>query len=192
MGSHGSMCQHCLTKRGAILLPYLTDNTRYIKDLLDRFEDPRLVPNWSNQGMILLDYLDMVSKVNSWRVTFSAAVHRFSFANRQLQIESLKTIHERDIETRWEGLKPQFSELCSRIEQFPCPTPKHRLCQSEIAQGLAILVNGMEILSSNINPCLLVQKALEKLPLPEEYAKQKMRTLLDNSNLVEMLHINDK
>lgn len=110
----------------------------------------------------------------------------------RLQIESLKTIHERDIETRWEGLKPQFSELCSRIEQFPCPTPKHRLCQSEIAQGLAILVNGMEILSSNINPCLLVQKALEKLPLPEEYAKQKMRTLLDNSNLVEMLHNNDK
>lgn len=108
------------------------------------------------------------------------------------QIESLKTIHERDIETRWEGLKPQFSELCSRIEQFPCPTSKHRLCQSEIAQGLAILVNGMEILSSNINPCLLVQKALEKLPLPEEYAKQKMRTLLDNSNLIEMLHSNEQ
>lgn len=104
-----------------------------------------------------------------------------------MQIESLKTIHERDIETRWEGLKPQLSELCSRIKQFPCPTAKHRLCQSEIAQGLAILVNGMEVVSTNINPCLLVHKALENLPLPEEYAKQKMRSLLDNSNLVEML-----
>lgn len=40
-----------------------TDNTRYIKDLLDRFEDPRLVPNWLNQGMIILDYLDMITKV---------------------------------------------------------------------------------------------------------------------------------
>lgn len=103
------------------------------------------------------------------------------------QIESLKTIHERDIETRWEGLKSQLSELCSRINQFPCPTSKHRLCQSEMAQGLAILVNGREILFNNINPCLIVKKALEKLPLPEEYAKQKMRSLLDNSNLIEML-----
>lgn len=42
---------------------HFPDNTRYIKDLLDRFEDPRLVPNWSNQGMIILDYLDMITKV---------------------------------------------------------------------------------------------------------------------------------
>lgn len=70
---------------------------------------------------------------------------------------------------------------------FPCPTAKHRLCQSEIAQGLAILVNGMEILYPELNPCLLVKNALEKLPLPEEYAKQKIRNLLDNSNLIEML-----
>lgn len=101
----------------------------------------------------------------------------------------LKTIHVRDIETRWEGLKPQLSELCSRINLFPCPTAKHRLCQSEIAQGLAILVNGMEILCPEINPCLLVKKALEKLPLPEEFAKQKIRALLDNSNLIEMLQV---
>lgn len=45
----------------------------------------------------------------------------------------------------------------------------------------------MEILSPNINPCLLVHKALENLPLPEEYAKQKMRSLLDNSNFIDML-----
>lgn len=44
---------------------FFSDNTRYIKDLLDRFDDPRLVPNWANQGMIILDYLDMISKVNS-------------------------------------------------------------------------------------------------------------------------------
>lgn len=38
-------------------------NSRYLKDLLDRFEDPRHVPNWSNQGLILLDYLDITAKV---------------------------------------------------------------------------------------------------------------------------------
>lgn len=103
----------------------------------------------------------------------------------------LKSIHQRDIETRWEGLKPQLSELCSRINLFPCPTAKHRLCQSEIAQGLAILVNGMEIICPDINPCLLVKEALEKLPLPEEYAKRKVRNLLDDSNLVDMLQADD-
>lgn len=41
----------------------LTGNTRYIKDLLDRFEDPRQVPNWVNQGSIILDYLDITAKV---------------------------------------------------------------------------------------------------------------------------------
>lgn len=140
--------------------------------------------------MIILDYLDMITKVCTLQNEniFSRSIYieiYCIFSN--WQIESLKTIHERDIETRWEGLKPQLSELCSRINQFPCPTSKHRLCQSEIAQGLAILVNGMEILSADINPCLLVKTALEKLPLPEEYAKQKMRSLLDNSNLIEML-----
>lgn len=42
---------------------FFIDNTRYIKDLLDRFEDPRSVPNWSNQALILLDYLDITAKV---------------------------------------------------------------------------------------------------------------------------------
>lgn len=104
----------------------------------------------------------------------------------------MKTIHERDIESRWEGLKPQLSELCSRINLFPCPTPKHRLCQSEIAQGLAILVNGMQILSNEANPCVLVKMALEKLPLPEEFAKQQVRALLENGNLIEMLQSEDE
>lgn len=42
---------------------FVAENTRYIKDLLDRFEDPRQVPNWINQGSIILDYLDITAKV---------------------------------------------------------------------------------------------------------------------------------
>lgn len=103
----------------------------------------------------------------------------------------LKSIHQRDIETRWEGLKPQLSELCSRINLFPCPTSKHRLCQSEIAQGLAILVSGMEIICTDINSCELVNMALEKLPLPEEYSKRKVRNVMDNSNVVNMFQGDD-
>lgn len=103
------------------------------------------------------------------------------------QFESLKTIHEDDIESRWEGLKPQLSELCSRINQLPCPTAKHRLCQSEIAQKLANLVSGVRIMCPELDPCVLIKVTLEKLPLPQEYAQQKLRTLLEDKYLVDVL-----
>lgn len=141
------------------------------------------MPNWSNNGMIILDYLDITTKVSKLQENNYSETNLF---NVYLQLESLKTIHVRDIETRWEGLKPQLAELCSRINAFPCPSAKHRLCQSEIAQGLAVLVDGIA-LNNEINPCLLVKNAIEKLPLPEEFAKQKINALLDDQNLIEML-----
>lgn len=45
------------------ILRFHLGNSQYLKELLDRFEDPRHVPNWSNQGAILLDYLDITAKV---------------------------------------------------------------------------------------------------------------------------------
>lgn len=36
-----------------------------------------------------------------------------------------------------------------------------------------------------LNSCLLMRVILEKLPLPQEYAKQKFRTLLEDSRFVE-------
>lgn len=89
------------------------------------------------------------------------------------------------METAWQQLKPLLSELCSRINLFPCPTAKHRLCQSEIAQRLANLVSGVQLLCPEIDSCTLLRIILEKLPLPQEYAKQKMRTLLEDSRLVD-------
>lgn len=89
------------------------------------------------------------------------------------------------METSWEQLKPQLSELCSRINLFPCPTAKHRLCQSEIAQRLANLVSGVRVMCPELNACVLMKVILEKLPLPQEYAKQKFRALLEDSRLVE-------
>lgn len=97
----------------------------------------------------------------------------------------MKTLHESDIETRWESLKPQLADLCSRINLLPCPTAKHRLCQSEIAQKLACLVRGILLTCPILNPCLLIKIALEKLPLPQEFAQQELRVLLDT--LVEKI-----
>ncbi|KAJ6638700.1 Nuclear pore complex protein Nup98-Nup96 [Pseudolycoriella hygida] len=142
----------------------INDDILYLKELLGQLENPRLIPNWSNEGMILMDYVEIIEKY-----------------------ESLKTIHERDIETRWEALKPQLNELCSRISLFPCPTAKHRLCQSEISQRLANLVNGMRIVCPDLSPLIEMKLTIGKLPLPQEYSQQKLRFFLDDTTLMDML-----
>lgn len=90
----------------------------------------------------------------------------------------MKRLPEHDVETNWEALKPQISDLCSRISLFKCPTAKHRLCQSEISQKLACLVHGV-LLKGDVDPCLVIKMSLEKLPLPQEYAQKELRVLLD-------------
>lgn len=89
------------------------------------------------------------------------------------------------IESAWQQLKPHLSELCSRINLFPAPTAKHRLCQSEIAQRLANLVCGVRLMCPDIDSCALLRIILEKLPLPQEYAKQKLRALLEDNRLID-------
>ncbi|XP_067619448.1 nuclear pore complex protein Nup98-Nup96 isoform X2 [Eurosta solidaginis] len=146
----------------------INDNLDYLHDLLSQFEGAEAnktikVPNWSNQGQIFLDFIDINEKFKS--------------------LKTLKT--EADIEARWENLKPQLADLCSRINLLPCPTAKHRLCQSEIAQNLACLVRGVLLVCPVLNPCLIIKIALERLPLPQEFAQQELRALLDT--LVEDL-----
>ncbi|XP_054734622.1 nuclear pore complex protein Nup98-Nup96 [Anastrepha obliqua] len=140
----------------------INDNLDYLHNLLSQFEGAEAnktikVPNWSNQGQIFLDFIDINEKFKS--------------------LKTLKT--EADIEARWENLKPQLADLCSRINLLPCPTAKHRLCQSEIAQNLACLVRGVLLVCPVLNPCLIIKIALERLPLPQEFAQQELRALLD-------------
>lgn len=144
----------------------MNDDIKYIKEFLEVFEDSRKISSWLIQGQVILDYIDMVEK-----------------------FENLKSVPETDLETYWDALKPQLGDLCSRIMLFPCPTSKHRLCQSEIAQKLACLIRGI-LITKDVNPCLVIKMALEKLPLPQEYAQQELRVLLDTyftdtNNLME-------
>lgn len=104
----------------------------------------------------------------------------YKYCKLSFQFKGLKSLKtEPDIEARWENLKPQLADLCSRINLLPCPTPKHRLCQSEIAQNLACLVRGVLLVCPILNPCLIIKIALERLPLPQEFAQQELRALLD-------------
>ncbi|KAH8381827.1 hypothetical protein KR009_000454 [Drosophila setifemur] len=133
----------------------------YLHGLLIQFEDTKgssiLVPNWANQGQIFLDYIDISAKFK--------------------QIRNVNNIS--DINARWENLKPQLSELCSRISLLPCPTSKHRLCQSEIAQSLSCLVHGMCIVCTEMDPTTVLKVALERLPLPQEFSSKELRILLE-------------
>uniref|UniRef100_A0A1A9WVG8 Nuclear pore complex protein Nup98-Nup96 n=1 Tax=Glossina brevipalpis TaxID=37001 RepID=A0A1A9WVG8_9MUSC len=140
----------------------INDNLDYLYELLSQFESPDLhknikVPNWSKQGQIFLDFININEKFKS--------------------LKSLKT--EADIEARWENLKPQLADLCARIKSLPCPTTKHSLCQSEIAQNLACLLRGVLLVCPVLNPCIIIKIALELLPLPQEFAQRELRDLLD-------------
>lgn len=150
-----------------------------MKDLLDQFEERKKVLNWWNQGGILVDYLLLLEKVGN----SSIYRKRNSFIDKIfLQFENLKNAaSNEEIEIKWEILKPILTELCSRINLFPCPTAKHRLCQSEISQKLVCIVGGIiQANSDEINPCQLVRMSLEKLPLPLEYAQNELRMVIDS------------
>lgn len=66
------------------------------------------------------------------------------------------------------------------IRFFPCPTVKHRLCQSEIAKKLAFIIRKFYA-SSNIHGIqsgALLRAALDKLPLPQETCQQEMKHIM--------------
>ncbi|XP_055618956.1 nuclear pore complex protein Nup98-Nup96-like [Toxorhynchites rutilus septentrionalis] len=71
-------------------------------------------------------------------------------------------IDEEVVKAWLEEFKTKLSDLCSVIKLFPCPTLKHRLCQNAITQLLVIRY-------------ALMQNALEKLLLPQEYVLEKLR-----------------
>uniref|UniRef100_A0A182VQ92 Nuclear pore complex protein Nup98-Nup96 n=1 Tax=Anopheles minimus TaxID=112268 RepID=A0A182VQ92_9DIPT len=74
--------------------------------------------------------------------------------------------------------KPKLSELCSVIKMFPCPTPKHTLLQSEIAQRLAYLIRTHYADDPQISGSTLMRGALERLPLPEEHVLEELDHML--------------
>ncbi|XP_053682559.1 nuclear pore complex protein Nup98-Nup96 [Sabethes cyaneus] len=142
----------------------INDDVPYLKSLLNEFEDVKQISNWSTKGQILRDFIDLNEKFDLIR----------------------DAIDDDVAEARLEELKPKLSDLCSVIKMFPCPTPKHRLCQSEIAQRLAYLIRSFFSQDPRINSCALMRSALEKLPLPQEYALEELRHML-NAFLTEDL-----
>ena len=135
--------------------------------------------NWNCQGQIVLDFLKISKTVGDCRVINFVCILINKILDFYLQITKLQSSDEENIEAELDSLKPELADLCSRTSMFLCPTAVHRLCQSEMAQKLACFVRGYFLTGENTNPCLFIKIALEKLPLPQEFAQQELRILLD-------------
>lgn len=94
------------------------------------------------------------------------------------QFDEIKYLSENEIELRLNDIQEKISYLCSVIKLFPCPTSKHRLCQSDIAQRLAYLIRTINDGNPSINFCGLMSAALKKLPLPPDYTLRELDHVL--------------
>jgi nuclear pore complex protein Nup98-Nup96 len=129
----------------------------------------KLVQNWSTQGQIVADFIGL---------------------NKEFEAITMATHEDHQVlELRLEALKLKLSDLCSVIKLFPCPTSKHRLCQSEISLKLLFLIRKFFTADPYVNSCALMRIALDKLPLPQEYAQQEQRHML-SAFLTEDFRIN--
>lgn len=110
-----------------------------------------------------------------------------------MKFSQFKNIGELDFDADLflEQISPKLSELCSVIRLFPCPTPKHRLTQCEIAKELAYIIRKFYANSAAYGnqACALMRTALERLPLPQEFAQQELKHVL-RTFMMEKLSIN--
>ncbi|ETN61956.1 nuclear pore complex protein nup98 [Anopheles darlingi] len=138
----------------------MNDKINELKEMLDAIEDTKQISNWSTKGQILSDFIELNEKVCSY----------FELVTN--------TMDEGLMQERLEALKPKLSDLCSVMKLFPCPTPKHVLLQSEMSQRLAYLLRTHFADDPQISGSALMRGALERLPLPEEYALGELDHLL--------------
>lgn len=87
---------------------YFSENYEYLKSLLITLvpaECSSTINNWAHQGQLLWEYMEITSEI-------------------QTLLKSAPDYH--GITYQLEALKPRLTNLCQKIDQFPCPTAKHR------------------------------------------------------------------
>ncbi|XP_026668597.1 nuclear pore complex protein Nup98-Nup96 isoform X2 [Ceratina calcarata] len=136
----------------------INENYDYLRELLRPLTPPECsstISGWTYQGQLLWEYMEITMDVESL----------------------LRGTDARVIGTRLESLKQRLSSLPSKINQFPCPTAKHRLCQAEIAKRTLHLARSL--MQSNENRSTSILQLVSQLPLPEDYAQQELRPIVN-------------
>ncbi|XP_036147663.1 nuclear pore complex protein Nup98-Nup96 isoform X2 [Monomorium pharaonis] len=148
----------------------INENYEYLKSLLSSLvaaECSGTISGWSHQGQLLWEYMEITSEIQD--LLKSAP----DYCGLTYQLEALK---------------PRLTAVCQKIDQFPCLTAKHRLCQAEIAKRTLHLARNMLLLQENEQRSItkLLVRLISQLPLPEDYAQQELRPIV-NMRVAEIM-----
>ncbi|XP_050452741.1 nuclear pore complex protein Nup98-Nup96 [Cataglyphis hispanica] len=148
----------------------INENYEYLKSLLIPLvpaEYSSTINSWAHQGQLLWEYMEITNEI-------------------QNLLKSTPDYH--GITYQLEALKPRLTSLCHKIDQFPCPTAKHRLCQAEIAKRTLHLARNLLLLQKNEKKSVtkLLVRLISQLPLPEDYAQQELRPIV-NMRVTEVI-----
>ncbi|KAK0182886.1 hypothetical protein PV327_000973 [Microctonus hyperodae] len=139
----------------------INENYTYLRSLLSPIvpiECNSLVNGWQYQGQLLWDYMEIAEEIEMF----------------------LKNPDYQQIGYKLELLQPQLSSLCAKVNQFPCPSAKLRLCQAEIAKRTLHLARSLLLLQSDEekSKASVLIHLISQLPLPEDYAQQELRPIV--------------
>ncbi|XP_009989585.1 PREDICTED: nuclear pore complex protein Nup98-Nup96 [Tauraco erythrolophus] len=163
---HWNQC-HKLVVRHLASDAIINENYKYLKGFLEDLAPPErsaLIQDWETAGLVYLDYIRV--------------------------IEMLDRIQQLDCSTyELERLHTKVTSLCNRIEQIQCRSAKDRLAQSDMAKRVANLLrvvlslqHAPEPLADSAPdpqrvPLRLLAPHIGRLPLPEDYALEELRSL---------------
>ncbi|NXA43427.1 NUP98 protein, partial [Eudromia elegans] len=163
---HWNQC-HKLVVRHLASDAIINENYSYLKGFLEDLSPPErsaLIQDWETAGLVYLDYI---------RVT-----------------EMLDRIQQLDCSAyELEWLHTTVTSLCNRIEQIQCHGAKDRLAQSDMAKRTANLLRVVLSLQHAPEaaadaavaaprvPLRLLAPHIGRLPLPEDYALEELRSL---------------
>ncbi|KAK1336071.1 hypothetical protein QTO34_003871 [Cnephaeus nilssonii] len=163
---HWNHC-HRLVIRHLASDAIINENYDYLKGFLEDLAPPErsgLIQDWETSGLVYLDYLRVLEMVHQ--------IQQVECSGYEL-----------------EQLQTKVTSLCNRIEQIQCYNAKDRLAQSDMAKRLANLLRVVLSLqhapdaTSDSTPDLqrvplrLLAPHIGRLPMPEDYALEELRSL---------------
>ncbi|XP_036114957.1 nuclear pore complex protein Nup98-Nup96 isoform X4 [Molossus molossus] len=163
---HWNHC-HKLVIRHLASDAIINENYDHLKGFLEDLAPPErsgLIQDWETSGLVYLDYIRVLEMVH----------HIQQVECSGYELEQLQT---------------KVTSLCSRIEQIQCYNAKDRLAQSDMAKRVANLLRVVLSLqhapdaTSDSTPDLqrvplgLLAPHIGRLPMPEDYALEELRSL---------------
>ncbi|XP_024428574.1 nuclear pore complex protein Nup98-Nup96 isoform X2 [Desmodus rotundus] len=163
---HWNHC-HKLVIRHLASDAIINENYDYLKGFLEDLAPPErsgLIQDWETSGLVYLDYIQVLEMIR----------HIQQVECSGYELEQLQT---------------KVTSLCNRVEQIQCYNAKDRLAQSDMAKRVANLLRVVLSLQHAPDatsdstpdpqqvPLRLLAPHIGRLPMPEDYALEELRSL---------------